>query len=68
MTATQQSTQVPWKVRFALVGLVTAAVLVMPGTVKAVGERGIHNLGSILGVHDDTPVIISPTNPPDVAP
>ncbi len=68
MTATQQSsTVVPWKVRWALIGL-TAAVLTMPGTVKAVGERGIHNLGSIFGVHDDQPIELSPTNPPDVTP
>lgn len=69
MTATQQSsTVVPWKVRWALIGLTAAAVLTMPGTVKAVGERGIHNLGSIFGVHDDTPIELSPTNPPVVNP
>lgn len=69
MTATtSNNTVVPWKVRWALIGLAAAAVLTMPGTVKAVGERGIHNLGSILGVNDDTPIELSPTNPPVVNP
>ncbi len=68
MTATTANTQPPWKVRWLLYGFLLFCILAIPGPTRAVGLQLVHNFAHIVGVDDEGPIELSPTNPPVVNP
>jgi hypothetical protein len=57
-TPASNGLHVPWKVRWALYACGIFAVLAIPGTVEDLGSRLLRNVGQILNVDDDTPIVV----------